>query len=62
MTKPNRNDACPCGSGKKYKKCCWEKDQSKGFDAKLIGGSNPVGSLFDRIVKAEPKKADEKKD
>ncbi|AZG72413.1 PBPRA1643 family SWIM/SEC-C metal-binding motif protein [Shewanella livingstonensis] len=20
--KPNRNDACPCGSGKKYKKCC----------------------------------------
>lgn len=21
-TKPGRNDACPCGSGKKYKKCC----------------------------------------
>lgn len=20
--KPNRNDPCPCGSGKKYKKCC----------------------------------------
>ena len=20
--KPNRNDICPCGSGKKYKKCC----------------------------------------
>jgi len=20
--KPNRNDVCPCGSGKKYKKCC----------------------------------------
>ncbi|MGL4344232.1 MAG: SEC-C metal-binding domain-containing protein, partial [Cellulosilyticaceae bacterium] len=20
--KPNRNDACPCGSGKKYKQCC----------------------------------------
>ena len=20
--KVNRNDACPCGSGKKYKKCC----------------------------------------
>lgn len=19
---PNRNDPCPCGSGKKYKKCC----------------------------------------
>jgi len=21
-TKPQRNDPCPCGSGKKYKKCC----------------------------------------
>jgi len=20
--KPSRNDLCPCGSGKKYKKCC----------------------------------------
>jgi len=23
--KPGRNDPCPCGSGKKYKKCCWGK-------------------------------------
>jgi len=23
--KVGRNDPCPCGSGKKYKKCCWEK-------------------------------------
>ncbi|MED4017679.1 MULTISPECIES: SEC-C metal-binding domain-containing protein [Sutcliffiella] len=22
----NRNDICPCGSGKKYKKCCMQKD------------------------------------
>lgn len=22
MTKPGRNDPCPCGSGKKYKNCC----------------------------------------
>ena len=21
-----RNDPCPCGSGKKYKKCCIDKD------------------------------------
>ena len=25
--KVGRNDPCPCGSGKKYKKCCIEKDQ-----------------------------------
>ena len=23
-----RNDPCPCGSGKKYKKCCMKKDQA----------------------------------
>ena len=25
MNKPGRNDPCPCGSGKKYKKCCLNK-------------------------------------
>ena len=25
MTKIGRNDPCPCGSGKKYKKCCATK-------------------------------------
>jgi tetratricopeptide (TPR) repeat protein len=23
-----RNDPCPCGSGKKYKRCCLDKDQA----------------------------------
>ena len=22
----SRNDFCPCGSEKKYKNCCWDKD------------------------------------
>lgn len=25
--KIGRNDPCPCGSGKKYKKCCLEQDR-----------------------------------
>jgi uncharacterized protein YecA (UPF0149 family) len=25
--KPARNDPCPCGSGKKYKKCCLGNDE-----------------------------------
>jgi len=25
---PGRNDPCPCGSGKKYKKCCLAKDEA----------------------------------
>jgi len=28
MSKPGRNDPCPCGSGKKYKKCCLPRDQA----------------------------------
>ena len=27
MLKIGRNDLCPCGSGKKYKKCCMSKDE-----------------------------------
>lgn len=27
MVKINRNAACPCGSGKKYKRCCLPRDQ-----------------------------------
>ncbi|WP_234032661.1 YecA family protein [Paenibacillus faecalis] len=27
MNKIGRNDACHCGSGKKYKRCCLEKDR-----------------------------------
>ena len=26
MAKPGRNNPCPCGSGKKYKRCCLDKD------------------------------------
>ena len=26
------NDPCPCGSGKKYKKCCMQKDKSEGLE------------------------------
>lgn len=26
-----RNDLCPCGSGKKYKKCCLRKEQTAGY-------------------------------
>ena len=25
---PGRNDSCPCGSGRKYKKCCMRNDQN----------------------------------
>ncbi len=28
MSKPGRNDPCPCGSGKKYKQCCERREAS----------------------------------
>jgi len=28
MAKIGRNDLCPCGSGKKYKRCCLAKDEA----------------------------------
>jgi len=47
MTKPGRNDPCPCGSGKKYKKCCFaaqpapareEEERQKAVDTLLRFG------------------------
>ena len=33
MATIGRNDPCPCGSGKKYKKCCEAKEQAAEFAA-----------------------------
>ena len=39
MAKAGRNDACPCGSGKKYKKCCALKEEKKqrGVSKLMVG-------------------------
>ncbi|HEY8042183.1 MAG TPA: SEC-C metal-binding domain-containing protein [Polyangiaceae bacterium] len=34
-SKVGRNDPCPCGSGKKYKKCCEGKDAAAAADPEL---------------------------
>jgi len=34
--KVGRNDPCPCGSGKKYKYCCWPKGFDEIFEKKEI--------------------------
>ncbi len=36
MKKVGRNDPCPCGSGKKFKKCCENKMIGKKFMATKI--------------------------
>ena len=34
--KPGRNDPCPCGSTKKFKKCCAVKEQRNRYGNILI--------------------------
>jgi hypothetical protein len=36
MAKAGRNDLCPCGSGKKFKKCCFEKQQNTRASKLLV--------------------------
>ncbi len=39
IPKLGRNDPCHCGSGKKYKKCCYDKDQALLRDASQYAGT-----------------------
>ncbi len=43
-----RNDPCPCGSGKKFKKCCGVQKKLNTRSATVISGSK-ASSLLDRI-------------
>ena len=60
MNKISRNDSCPCGSGKKYKKCCGLREQqtrkprlSNPFSAisKVAGGKGSPMDLARRVFK-----------
>jgi hypothetical protein len=33
VARPGRNEPCHCGSGRKYKHCCLEKDEAKASAA-----------------------------
>jgi flagellar basal body-associated protein FliL len=36
MSRPGRNDLCPCGSGKKYKKCHEAKETGRAKSRMLV--------------------------
>lgn len=50
--KPGRNDPCPCGSGRKYKHCCAERDARSAPVLRLLGASTAadVFSIASRSV------------
>ena len=52
MTKIGRNDPCPCGSGKKYKKCCLikkQRDFSEEYIRNLVNETDK--KLFDELIR-----------
>lgn len=57
-SKIGRNDLCPCGSGKKYKKCCMSDSSPKSpttwIDEEglhvLADGSKPTSSEIDKMT------------
>ena len=38
VSRIGRNDPCPCGSGKKYKQCCYDKDQERLHQSSEVAG------------------------
>lgn len=42
MTNIGRNDPCPCGSGKKYKKCCLNNSEVDPFNEAAIAAELPA--------------------
>jgi hypothetical protein len=50
---PGRNDPCPCGSGKKYKKCCLRPLGAPQPSPEAVPGDKHVESLMDAASKAE---------
>lgn len=55
--KPGRNDPCPCGSGKKYKKCCGINKSQGGFvhtPESLLPPAERTGTLWDDYIEVIP--------
>lgn len=50
--KIGRNDACPCGSGQKYKRCCLRRGQSQRQVGQQVE-SDPALKLRDEITRIQ---------
>jgi hypothetical protein len=48
MAKIGRNEPCPCGSGKKYKRCCQARE-----DARLVAQAQPLHPSEHRLVRPQ---------
>ncbi|RPI54116.1 MAG: hypothetical protein EHM55_11790 [Acidobacteria bacterium] len=58
--RPGRNEPCHCGSGRKYKHCCLEKDEKKAAAARAkaaaeIPAPAPEDAASTKARSAKPK-------
>lgn len=51
-SKPGRNDACPCGSGKKFKQCCEAKKESSSRLLLVVVAGIMLAAVFFAISAA----------
>ena len=49
MSKPKRNDPCPCGSGKKYKQCCGAPKPPRKIKATVLSGKTHKINFFSHV-------------
>ncbi len=57
MPKTARNAACPCGSGKKYKHCCLDKDRAGELAALAARRTEPQAQHADQARQAHDERA-----
>lgn len=50
MAKIERNAPCPCGSGRKYKKCCLAKDEAPSIEALRLRRANEEEAARERTL------------
>jgi len=60
MEKVGRNDPCPCGSGLKYKKCCFGKPPKPKFKATVIKSGNAESKVPDLMNRFQAEKEEAK--
>jgi tetratricopeptide (TPR) repeat protein len=51
VAKPGRNDSCPCGSGRKFKRCCGASRPPPGPGAPAPGSAQGILQLAERLLK-----------
>lgn len=62
MGKTGRNDPCPCGSGKKYKKCCLPKESVASVPAQAASNAMMDARLMAQRLMGQTEELDSKMD